>query len=1178
MNSKRNSGVELESPFLDEQMPGTGSIPDVTERLESGEDEGTFTEEEDAESEDAPLDELEADEPAETETEWEGETDAAESEDQEPQVNEACEEELESDEGAEAEWEDREDTADLATESETDLLDSEVWSGTADQLAFRDRVLAAHIGRSRAARGAPQRDLRRDELTAIAGTDIETLPATAAAAGLLLGAATADLAAAQKAGDADARRTIRLTVTSGYRGSGYQRDLWQRYFSAQGGYYDRTQTARQAIPEGRHSDEAIAYLLKRKKAGGFGLGGRIAAPGYSNHQGGIAVDFFQVRTKRNYIANKSDDASRRRWRNTWFHRWLKTHAATYGFMPISTEEWHWEYRPTAAAVSRGQGAESRSSVSSSRELWTAEQGEAAAGGQITYVGEAADEEAEAQAIDESLVQEAPAAIRIQGRILWPALGFPAVIAPAAGSRRVASLLVDATRCITVLVLSDNPSLSKADAAQYLRIVPWQERGRRYIPAGAAGSFREEQLVIHKVTIDSNREVVSFGGGSETDSVVVHLPAFVREQYAKARMTFLYEIRLSEEASARLAGTGEMSLFHVFWNNHRAGEDVPSDEMALLLKSVAPANREKDAKVWVDSAPAPQLRAQWRQKWDRLLPGLLREYEYGVLSEAERQGSKPSKPRAEILHPVFVMKKPPRPLRIAHVTDLHVDVRWDILEDKLKSVAPQMQFNNCNRSSLAIYADATRDGKVDVVLMTGDLIDYGRGHRGLAGGGKLGQNEDYVRDRNWFLFQELLASGDRYTRPVYTSLGNHDWRVNPYPLFAPGAPNPRELVHNFAAFKEKQLAEWIRKSHGDNHDAKYSYDPRWKNLDLRDVVKALGKAITSSETLEDKGLPTETSIDSVAWYLLTINPFLDYRCELPGGYRLLMLDFGKRESLLIYDTRLGKNYGYVLPGAGQSRGPRALSCLTKTQQWMVSQFLQLSGKAKVIGLHTPPLGPYPNWSELDLVRGFKTYGKPLEARGPLTYQFEPADGGKALKGHPLFAIRPDGGPYGMDAEYGSFRSARSEFIKDLAKPSAGVQVVFSGHIHRDDLLAVCVPSEAGKGNLKGQYLVKSVRGAYPVKPGKEHPPLVYPGVAVDPRRLKDGRAPLYINTTSAGPLGNARQTEDAAPEDRFAAPGYAYVELVPSGVIERVAFRFPVPAQTKPGQDAWELHARESVRS
>jgi hypothetical protein len=184
---------------------------------------------------------------------------------------------------------------------------------------------------------------------------------------------------------------------------------------------------------------------------------------------------------------------------------------------------------------------------------------------------------------------------------------------------------------------------------------------------------------------------------------------------------------------------------------------------------------------------------------------------------------------------------------------------------------------------------------------------------------------------------------------------------------------------------------------------------------------------------------------------------------------------------------------------------------------------------------------------------------------------------AVRSPPLFAIRPEGGPYGMGAEYGSFRNARNKFITELAKPTAGVQVVFSGHIQRNDLLAVYVPSEAGKGDLKGQYLVKSLTRLFPGKPGRKHPPQSYPGVALDPRnRIKDGQAPLYINTTSAGPLGNARQTEGVGEKERLVAPGYAYVELMPAGVIERVEFRFPVPPIPKRTQrDSWELHARES---
>ena len=45
------------------------------------------------------------------------------------------------------------------------------------------------------------------------------------------------------------------------------------------------------------------------------------------------------------------------------------------------------------------------------------------------------------------------------------------------------------------------------------------------------------------------------------------------------------------------------------------------------------------------------------------------------------------------------------------------------------------YNNWNRSFVRVYDDAKRDS--DVVLLTGDLIDYGRGHWGVQ-----------ARDRQW----------------------------------------------------------------------------------------------------------------------------------------------------------------------------------------------------------------------------------------------------------------------------------------------------------------------------------------------------------------------------------------------------------------------------------------------
>ncbi|MBK7622543.1 MAG: S8 family serine peptidase [Kineosporiaceae bacterium] len=273
---------------------------------------------------------------------------------------------------------------------EDDGPEAPAWTGTPEQEEFRARVLAAHIARTRAAKGAAQRDLRPDELADVPGTCrtrrgtttcVRTAAVTAEAAGRLLAAANADLATAQQAGHADALRTVRLTATSGYRGSDHQRRLWLGYFATK--YYNRTRAARARLADGPHSDAAVQYLLRRKGDGGYGIGGRIAAPGYSNHQSGIAIDLWQERVRGQAIGNDSDDAARRRWRDSWFHGWLREHAATYGFQPLSTEEWHWEFRPptprTAARTAARSAARTANPVTA-----TAETGEYLGGRLSTY--------------------------------------------------------------------------------------------------------------------------------------------------------------------------------------------------------------------------------------------------------------------------------------------------------------------------------------------------------------------------------------------------------------------------------------------------------------------------------------------------------------------------------------------------------------------------------------------------------------------------------------------------------------------------------------------------------------------------------------------------------------------------------------------------------------------------
>jgi peptidoglycan hydrolase-like protein with peptidoglycan-binding domain len=229
----------------------------------------------------------------------------------------------------------------FAEEHEEELSESPAWTGTADQLAFRTRVLAEHIKRSTSRKGKPLRDLRDDELEKIPSTNIKTKTETARAAGRLLAAARAELAKVKTAGDADALRTIDVSVGSGYRGSGHQRELWLRYF---GGYYNRTRAKRETLPGGLHSTAAVDYMLTPEKLGGFGLAGRIAAPGFSNHQNGIAIDFIQTRTSQP-VGISTNKENRRKWSKTWFYGWLQRNAAVYEFEPYKKEEWHWEYKP-----------------------------------------------------------------------------------------------------------------------------------------------------------------------------------------------------------------------------------------------------------------------------------------------------------------------------------------------------------------------------------------------------------------------------------------------------------------------------------------------------------------------------------------------------------------------------------------------------------------------------------------------------------------------------------------------------------------------------------------------------------------------------------------------------------------------------------------------------------------
>jgi hypothetical protein len=241
-----------------------------------------------------------------------------------------------------------------------------------EQVAFMNRVLAAHIAQGAASfkeKGKQENpDLLDAQLAAVAGTDVKMRSDAAAKAGELLATAnadrkttqakaTTDLKAAQEkktveqtsAGPpapaekariedlipklaADVLLTSGLSAASGYRGRAHQERLWKGYFRDK--YYPATRKARANLAGGVHGEKAVAFMVRY-------VSGKIAAPGYSNHQAGVAIDFWQERATGHDIHNDTQGEAISKWRETWFWDWLNAHADTYGFLDFDKEPWHW---------------------------------------------------------------------------------------------------------------------------------------------------------------------------------------------------------------------------------------------------------------------------------------------------------------------------------------------------------------------------------------------------------------------------------------------------------------------------------------------------------------------------------------------------------------------------------------------------------------------------------------------------------------------------------------------------------------------------------------------------------------------------------------------------------------------------------------------------------------------
>lgn len=149
----------------------------------------------------------------------------------------------------------------------------------------------------------------------------------------LLLAAREDLEKGKQAKSGNALLVKKIGVCSGYRSATKQFSIWRKNFPK---YLRLTEDERKALPEGQHGDSSATYLK------GF-ISKRLAAPGFSLHNSGIAIDFITEERGRSLGPSKSQT---QQWKKSWFFNWLMSNAKNFGFFQNKSidEPWHWELK------------------------------------------------------------------------------------------------------------------------------------------------------------------------------------------------------------------------------------------------------------------------------------------------------------------------------------------------------------------------------------------------------------------------------------------------------------------------------------------------------------------------------------------------------------------------------------------------------------------------------------------------------------------------------------------------------------------------------------------------------------------------------------------------------------------------------------------------------------------
>lgn len=645
-------------------------------------------------------------------------------------------------------------------------------------------------------------------------------------------------------------------------------------------------------------------------------------------------------------------------------------------------------------------------------------------------------------------------------VLFPSLGIPAIAND--GKIDVVALIKKNSKLAELLANSDNPeSLDKAKeaASNGLRVLKWSDKDSSFDQAQKIKPDAIETIRLVKPASSSNRHHIKIDDSSAGLSLVT-----TEKVISKYAGQFNTQDLLYLRLSLAELGEGMFTLVSKF------------DESRFILDIVTNLTSPGGSSHEVD-------KSQKTLKSDKDI---------------------------KIYHPFLVTAKDF--LGIAHITDIHTSTRWELYKRVAKKPSlniPPGAYNDYNERFEEIMKDVgngSNSGKVDIAIITGDLIDYNRGHRVNFRNNDTHDNNrdllrDYIFNRNWVLFYELLLNN--YQKPVFTLLGNHDYFLNPYPttveahIILPipllGLPLSAILSKKESPFasdmnltvEETRSIDNIEHFSIDALKAKELLDARAEKDEgkIGGIIDSIPRF--KSQVDDPVSGIWFTTEDAALWYFLVINPFKDYAFSY------------KETSFLMVDWNVTQEKGTLLTL------PRPTDCLSSKQMEMFDALGGRPAKFRVFCSHAPILDPWPELGNFYLGKSrIKTNQDEIDE-------------------YPLST------PESMQLRWGALAErTRLDAAKKIM--SFPIHLSLSGHSHTNRLFQI------ERRNLKkrnGNNFQSEQRD------------LVF---------LKDvgsgainNALPIILVTTSGGPIG---YTNEASEWISLLSPGYRIIKFDPAGTI------------------------------